>query len=67
LERDRKVGDERVYPNDTSLTLPVGELEGQLVMNKNPSVFQNKSNLPEDFSRYFEVGSMGDTVNITIS
>ncbi|KAI0208212.1 hypothetical protein LSAT2_007121 [Lamellibrachia satsuma] len=54
-EQDRKVGNGRFYPKNTSLTLPAGELEGRLVMNHNPSIYSNSTNLPADFWRYFEV------------
>ncbi|KAI0235188.1 hypothetical protein LSAT2_014342 [Lamellibrachia satsuma] len=54
-EQDRKVGNGRVYPKNTSLTLPAGELEGRLVMKHNAFIYRNSTNLPADFWRYFEV------------
>ena len=56
-EQDRtvngRVNGERIYPNGKELTLPASEL-GPLVMDYNTDIY-NRSALPGDFKRYFEV------------
>ena len=54
-EQDREVFGSRVYPNDTSLAVPVGEMKGRLVMDANPVIYS--STRPANFSRYFEVNA----------
>ena len=54
-EQDREASGSRVYPNDTSLALPVGEVKGRLVMDANTFIYNNTR--PADFSRYFEVNA----------
>ena len=55
-EQVRRVNGTAVYPNGTELTLPASQLS-PLVMEYNTDIY-NRSELPVDFYRYFEVNTV---------
>ena len=52
-EGHRKFFGRPVYPNNTSLAVPVREKDARRVLKYNPFIYNQK--LPDNFSRYFEV------------